>query len=152
MTSHGTGRVRHRRLGQQQAERLVAADLLHPGRHVVVVHHVLQFLLGGRAGRLRLADDQVGQLVLLHPDLVGVGDRVQQDLRPQALLGPGVDQRPELLGGALEHPPAAEREQRIADEGEAGRGQVVGPHPANEYSLSSPLILIWVFISNFIRR
>ena len=49
---------------------------------------------------------------------------VEQGLRRQRL--DAAQAVPELLGLAFEHPAAAEREHAIANEGDAGRGQVEG--------------------------
>ena len=66
---------------------------------MVVLHHVLQFLIGRRTILLRLGEDQLGQILLADLQVGVLGILVEDDLRANPLDHALVDVRPEIIGG-----------------------------------------------------
>ncbi len=84
---------------QHRGQRLVPSHVGHQPWEVSRLDQLVGELLRGHVVSGRLPDEVVGQLRLAHLDLLGVGDRVEQELRLHGLSGRFAQLLGELVAG-----------------------------------------------------
>ena len=102
----------------QLGQRLAAQDLLDQLGHVVVLEHVVDELLRVLTGLLRTAHHVLGQLLLLDPDLLLLGDLVEDQLGGDGVTNAALEVCLELLDRLL-------LVLEVLLEGEAGEAELL---------------------------